>query len=91
MGTSRMTNSELAAHQIEKHGKDRYPTIQAQFTKLVEEVGELAKEVNKERWALARDEAVDVALALYNVAAKIGFDLDKAMREVVAFDNRKFA
>lgn len=98
-----MTNAELAAEQIRKHGKDRYPTIPMQFNKLVEEVGELAKEVNKAYVAYTsgievfdvnrtnlKGEAADCALALYNLAAKCGFDLDSAIRTVVDEDVRKF-
>jgi NTP pyrophosphatase (non-canonical NTP hydrolase) len=42
-----LTNAEWAALQIIKHGKDRYPTPHEQFVKLVEEVGELGKALNK--------------------------------------------
>jgi NTP pyrophosphatase (non-canonical NTP hydrolase) len=85
-----MTNAELAAEQIRKHGLDRYPTSQSQMLKLVEEVGELAEEINKGRMDRARCEAADVALALYNLAVKCDFDLDEAIREVVTQDKRKF-
>lgn len=84
------SNAEVAALQIRKHGLDRYPTAQSQTLKLVEEIGELAKEVNKGRMDRAREEAADVALALYNVAAKCGFDLDEAMRDIVDKDVRQF-
>ena len=84
------TNAEFAAEQIRKHGRDRYPTSQSQMLKLVEEVGELAERVNKGQMDKARLEAADVALALYNLAAKCGFDLDEAIRELVTEDTRKF-
>lgn len=96
-----MSNAELAKRQIANHGRDRYPTREAQMLKLMEEVGELSKEVNKAPKftdspmtspALIRvqNEAADVALALYNLAAKFGFDLDTAIECKVDSDTRKF-
>lgn len=34
---------DLARRQIAKHGKDRYPTVAAQFSKVLDESGELAE------------------------------------------------
>ena len=85
-----MNNRELVALQIQKHGKDRYPTVQSQLIKLVEEVGELAKEINAGDYEKTRLEAADVALALYNLAFKCAFDLDDAIQSVVRADVRKF-
>lgn len=97
------TNAEWAAFQITKHGVDRYLTPQLQFNKLVEEIGELAKEVNRalrgpissEQEAhkimeKVRGETADVALALYNLAAKFQIDLDLAIQMKVELDTRNF-
>jgi NTP pyrophosphatase (non-canonical NTP hydrolase) len=86
----KMNNAALAQMQIDNHGRDRYPSIQDQFIKLTEEVGELAKEVNRNNLNKARLEAADVALALYNLARKMGFDLDDAIADVVDKDTRNF-
>lgn len=83
-------NAVLAATQIENHGKDRYPTPEMQMIKIMEEVGELAKEINKGNVDKARLESADVALALYNLANKLQFDLDSAIHEVVTKDKRSF-
>lgn len=87
----------LAQLQLRKHGKDRYPTtVVGQFAKLVEEMGELAKELAKE---LNRDrpdmvklegELADCTLALFNVAEKCGVDLLTAVESKVYGDKRKF-
>lgn len=87
-----MTNADLARLQIEKHGKDRYPTVEGQMFKLMEEVGELAKEVNRpvildEK---LRGELADVGLALYNLAIKCDIDLDVEIKSKVENDVRKF-
>jgi hypothetical protein len=39
---------ELAITQLKKHGYNRYPTVGRQFLKLIEEIGELSKELNKD-------------------------------------------
>ncbi len=93
------TNAEWAAEQIRKHGRDRYPTTYMQFTKLVEEVGELGKELNRidihcknnPAPRKLRREAADVALALYNFCAKFGIDLDTEIADKVRNDERRFA
>lgn len=100
------TNANWARRQIAQHGKDRYPSWQSQLRKLVEEVGELNKAANRYEASLFSDdglrklgktrdelesEAADVALALYNLADKFQFDLDKAIRNKVQSDVRKFS
>lgn len=94
--------SELAALQIEKHGRDRYPSPEAQFIKLVEEVGELGKEINRDLTGvtdtdkidhyirLREDEFADVILALFNLAKKCDVDLKFAAVAKVNGDTRRF-
>lgn len=89
------TNANWARRQIAMHGIDRYPTVEMQFIKLVEEAGELGKEINKrgKQGGKVEDlvgELADTALALYNLADKLGFDLDEAIRRKVQTDQRKF-
>lgn len=85
------TNAELARVQIAGHGVDRYPTPRAQFIKLVEEVGELGKEINREsKRADLEGECADVALSLYTLCAKLGIDLDRAIQAKVKDDTRTF-
>lgn len=94
------TNANWARRQIAQHGRDRYPSWQAQLRKLVEEVGELNKAANRyeeketegstKRFEDLVGEAADVALALYNFCDKMHFDLDKAIRDKVQSDVRKF-
>lgn len=99
------TNANWARRQIEKHGRDRYPSWQSQLRKLVEEVGEINKAANRYEESLLdeaggnpvmkrekiRLEMGDAALALYNLADKFGFDLDETIREIVQNDERKFS
>lgn len=87
-----MTNLEWARKQIAMHGIDRYPDWGSQLRKLVEEVGELNKEMNRSNpgHPAISGECADIALALYNFCDKVGVDLDKAIREKVENDNRKF-
>lgn len=86
-------NADLARHQLARHGVDRYNTIERQYVKLVTEVGELGDELlrpgeyDRER---LRAEVADVALCLYHLTAKLGFDLDDAMFELVTSDERRF-
>lgn len=85
------TNAELARAQIAQHGVDRYPTSRAQFIKLVEEVGELGKEINRDgKRANLEGECADVALSLYALCNKLGIDLDQAIRAKVKSDTRTF-
>jgi NTP pyrophosphatase (non-canonical NTP hydrolase) len=85
-------NAELVRRQLEQHGVDRYPTVHAQYIKLVTEVGELGDELlQPERDVdLLRAEAADVMVCLYHLAAKLGFDLDDALFELVQRDARRF-
>lgn len=101
-----MSIRDLAQLQLKKHGLDRYPTPVLQFAKLIEEVGELAKELHKSGFHLAEfaqtrtltpdlrtkiiDEMSDVALALWNLAEKYGVDLETAIEIKVRNDARKF-
>jgi NTP pyrophosphatase (non-canonical NTP hydrolase) len=92
-GHSCINIAGLARLQIEKHGRDRYPTIHTQFIKLVEEVGELGKEINRYS-PTTKDKLhgkmADVALALFTLANKLGFDLAEAVESKVSDDKRKF-
>jgi len=90
----------LALLQMEKHGADRYPTVNQQMLKLVEEVGELAKAINKAgpKWNTigperdrVRSELSDVALSLGNLATKLGVPcLEDLVAAHVAADDRNF-
>lgn len=86
---------ELAREQLRKHGVDRYPTAERQFFKLVEEIGELSKEINTS-WQDGADydkikkEMADVALSLFNLASKLYIDLGRAVEELVSSDARTF-
>lgn len=87
------SNVELARAQLARHGVDRYRTPERQYVKLVTEVGELGDELlspgeyDNDR---LRAEAADVAICLYHLADKLGFDLDDAIAELVATDERRF-
>lgn len=93
-----MTNAELAKLQIEKHGRDRYPSHSLQLIKLMEELGELSKahlRMSQPAWkpshfANLKSEMADVALALYNLADKYTVDLDAEITRKVEDDLRKF-
>jgi NTP pyrophosphatase (non-canonical NTP hydrolase) len=87
---------QYALAQLAKHGVDRYPTAGRQFFKLVEEVGELSKEINK-GWrdddadqSKIRREIADVAISLFNLARKLYVDVEEAVKELVDEDVRKF-
>jgi NTP pyrophosphatase (non-canonical NTP hydrolase) len=84
---------ELAAQQIARHGRDRYPNQEAQLLKLVSEVGELADAWLK--WGSANSafesELCDVALCLGALANKTGHDLDLSVETLVARDDRHFS
>lgn len=88
------SNADLARRQLERHGVDRYNTVERQYVKLVTEVGELGDELlspgeyDNDR---LRAEAADVAICLYHLAARLGFDLDEALLELVTHDERRFA
>jgi NTP pyrophosphatase (non-canonical NTP hydrolase) len=87
-----MTLAELAALQIKKHGRDRYPTWEESLRKLVEEVGELNKEINRSNpgHPSIAEECADVALSLSNFCTKVGVDLDEAVLNKVLNDDRNF-
>lgn len=87
---------DLSRQQIAKHGKDRYPTASAQYSKVLDEAGELGEALMQ--WygssgidvtALKREYA-DVGLALFALGDKLGLDLIECMRELVQGDERKF-
>jgi NTP pyrophosphatase (non-canonical NTP hydrolase) len=83
----------LAADQIARHGRDRYPTEQQQLLKLVSEVGELADAWLK--WGSANSafetELCDVALSLGALANKTRHDLDLSVETLVNRDKRDFS
>lgn len=81
----------LAHQQIEKHGIDRYPSVQSQMLKLVEEVGELAKAINRGDLENQAHELADVALSLGSLATKLGVPcLEDLVTRHVASDKRNF-
>ena len=86
-----MSGHDLARELIAKHGTDRYPTVDAQALKALEELGELAGAILKghSREAVAKEYA-DAGLALYALGDKLGIDLDQAMSEVVQGETRTF-
>lgn len=88
---------DLAAQLIAQHGVDRYPTVNQNLLKLVEEVGELAKEIlavpdggSYERYGIAKEYA-DVGLCLYALGSKLGLDLIAVMQSVVDHESRVFS
>lgn len=88
-----ISNHELATRQLARHGRDRYLTPERQFVKLVTEVGELGDELlrpGEYDHDRLRAEAADVAICLYHLAAKLGFDLDEALLDLVSRDERRF-
>lgn len=86
----------LAARQIDKHGRDRYPTVVRQAMKLTAEVGELNDALLKDpllktnRNAI-KSELADVALCVAELANKLHLDLADIVRELVENDDRTFA
>lgn len=91
---------DIARRQIAKHGRDRYPTVAAQFGKLLEEAGEIAEALwGDEGGDLAPSrirehvvkELADTGLALFELCNKLGVtDLIGAMRDLVDADERRF-
>jgi NTP pyrophosphatase (non-canonical NTP hydrolase) len=88
---------DLAAQLIEKHGVDRYPSVAENLLKLVEELGELVKEIlatddagDYQRHAVAKEYA-DVGLTLHALGSKLGLDLMTEMKAVVEHETRVFA
>lgn len=92
-----MNGHDLAKELIHKHGKDRYPTIEAVLLKLVEEIGELVQQFNKRDPEAGIDinkfakEYADVGLTLYELGNKLYLNLEDEMLTVVNNDNRKYA
>jgi NTP pyrophosphatase (non-canonical NTP hydrolase) len=82
----------LALAQLEQHVVDRYPTVEGQFLKLIEEVGELSKELNRREVDVPRlrHELADVVLCVFNLSRKLGIDLERAVSDVVRSDRRVF-
>lgn len=83
---------ELAEYQLRKHQRDRYPGRVRQFIKLVDEIGELAEQINKDHdpGEPLKNELADVALSLFTLAAKCGVNLNSAVYELVMQDDRVF-
>jgi NTP pyrophosphatase (non-canonical NTP hydrolase) len=81
-----------ASKQIEGHGRDRYPSAKRQLIKLIEEVGELAKELNRDiiNDNKLKQEMADVQLALAELANKLDIDLSAVVKSKVENDLRKF-
>jgi NTP pyrophosphatase (non-canonical NTP hydrolase) len=91
---------------LQKHKRDRFPTVSLNLLQLGSEVGELqgawAKALDRqdvepvERLEAARTdpkvlkELGDAGLALYAVASKLGIDLIDAMAQVAANETRSF-
>lgn len=87
-----MNGHELAREIIAKHGTDRYPAVEQQALKALEELGELAGAVLKGRPAgEVAKEYGDVGLALFELGSKLGLDLGECMAAVVAGETRTFA
>lgn len=97
---------QLAREQISGHGKDRYPAIQAQYAKVLDEAGELGEALMDRMIAIIdgadgtaldkasariRGEYADVGLALFELGNKLGLNLTECMAEVVRGDKRRFA
>lgn len=81
----------LSDQQINKHGIDRYPSVSSQMLKLVEEVGELAKAINRGDLENQAHELADVALSLASLATKLGVPcLEDLVAAHVAADDRNF-
>jgi len=83
-----MTNADLLLRLIEKHGKDRYPTVESSAMKIGTEYGELLEAILTGDTVKQRKEIADVALSLYATAIKLGIDLDAEIRNVVNNDTR---
>lgn len=94
---------ELAQEQIIKHGRDRYPTPHEQFTKVVEELGEVAKALNNyyqlprtngpsiyRAFKRLQSEMADAQLAFAELANKIDISLEEVVYIAVNNDERMF-
>jgi hypothetical protein len=87
---ARSLGHELAAAQIAKHGRDRYPTAEKQLAKVADELVELGLAIGKGGYDAIEAEYADTGLALYELGSKLGIDLIDAMHKLVAADERKF-
>jgi hypothetical protein len=81
--------TELALALVAKHGTDRYPTLDRQCLKLLEETGELARCIL--RGEDVADEIADVEISLRMLAYKAGVSIEGAVAEKVTTDTRTFA
>lgn len=90
----------LARTQINKHGRDRYPTAWKQWRKVLYELGGLGEAIGDDRNSdLSPDEIrmriiweyADVGLALYELGNKLDIDLIEAMAALVNADKRNFS
>ncbi len=86
-----MSGHDLARELIAKHGTDRYPTVDSQALKALEELGELAGAILKgHSTEEVAKEYADAGLALYALGDKLGINLDAAMADVVRAETRIF-
>jgi hypothetical protein len=84
---------------IAKHGVDRCPTVEGQALWACGEMGELAQEIVKSRFAGRNPgedpkvvkEFADAGLSLHGLGVKLGLDLDEEMGRVVDQETRRFA
>lgn len=97
MTADHLSGHAIARRQITRHGKDRYPSVGAQYAKILEELGELGDAL----WVDAgqggeldcegiRKEYADVGLALFELGNKLHLDLIAEMRDLVDLDRRDF-
>jgi hypothetical protein len=87
-----MDGHEIFLALLEKHGLDRYPSVSEQVHKLVEELHELALEIDGSPVipGRLRKELGDVGICMYGVAVKLGISLDECMTEVLRDETRTF-
>lgn len=87
------TGHDLVREIINKHGVDRYPAPMTALLKVLEESGELSKEINTpypNANKIAKEYG-DVGLALYGLGDKLGLNLQECMENVVDNETRVFA
>jgi NTP pyrophosphatase (non-canonical NTP hydrolase) len=100
-----VTGHDLSRAQIERHGRDRYPTAMSNAIKIMSEAAELVDAIDQSGIGNGtppdfdgmpmippevRRELADVGLSLYALANKLGLDLVQEMRELVETDTRDF-